>query len=110
MQNAAEFVPSFVNESSREARLVDDAMATFHHFVTVNDTETLAQANSWLGTEEEWIENGAEWTVSDGTEEYFAPYLDFEDRLRDSLYTPPQQAKGERAGRARCRANERSWQ
>ena len=90
--------------------MVDDVMATFHHLVTVNDTETLAKVGSWLGSEDEWISNGAEWIVSDGTEEYLDPILQYEDELCDSLYTPPQQPKGDRSGRARGRVKSRGWQ
>jgi len=107
--NAAPFVPAYnvpawmVTEAGSQRR-VDDAMRSFHHLASVNDTETLLQAQQWLGKDpSEWMANGAEYVCAqrEDNEQIFA--LEYEQRLVDGLYRAPNQPKGDTRGRARSR-------
>ena len=101
--NAPAFVPSWQVTDSTEQRKVDDAMSMMHHFVTVNDTETLLEAEQWLGAHpSEWVANGAEWIASADVEGPMGYYIDREEALLSDLYCAPQKPKGNTAGRRRA--------
>ena len=101
--DAPAFVPAWMITEPSTVRRVDDVMKTFHHLASVNDTETLLAAQHWLGEDpSEWMANGADYTAQHEEQlEGFA--LDYEQHLRDGLYRPPNQPKGDTRGRARSR-------
>ena len=99
--NAPSFVPTWMISDPHEVRMVDDAMKTFHHLASVNDTETLNRAAQWLGSDPtDWVSNGAEYTASHDVI-FECDALDHEQQLLDGLYRPPHQPKGDTRARAR---------
>jgi hypothetical protein len=101
--NAPAFVPAWQVTDPDEARRVDDICRTLHHFATVNDTETLLEAEHWLGTDpSEWVANGAEYSQYHGAD-FYDDALAYEDQLRGQLHTKPRQPKGSTVGRARSK-------
>ena len=107
--NAIAFVPRFhaPADGTSEANRIDDILRTVHHLESVNDTETLAQAAQWLGTDpDQWVSNGLDYMYgSDGLgaveNGYLGYQLDCEDALRGSLYTAPQRPQGNTYSRKR---------
>ena len=70
------------------------------------DSDTLAEADAWLGRDEsEWVANGAE-LVALEAEAHF--YLDAEQHICNHLHKRPQQPKGDRSGRARSKGERHS--
>ena len=102
---APEFVPRYMISDPQMGERVDDILRSFHHLATVNDTETLLQAKTWLGEDpDEWLSTGLEYTYGyEGLSEMEAYYLDLEQSMRGRLYVPPAQEKGNTSGRMRVR-------
>ena len=90
--DAKSFVPRAVLPTEDEGRRIDHAMATMHHFATVNDTETLNMAEHWVNN------HSPDHFYADGSMGY---WMEREDMMRDQLYQAPQQAKGNTYGRSR---------
>lgn len=94
---------------AQEQQQIDHAMHVFHHFASVNDSETLAAANAWLGTDPNgWPAGHAEYINADECDETTGMYLDVQDSLMTNAYVPPQRPKGNTASRARGRGKGRS--
>lgn len=92
----------YMIDDAQEQQQVDTAMAMFHHFASVNDTETLASAAAWLGTDPNgWPAGHAEWINAESVDEDTGRYLDIQENLMANAYVPPQRKKGNTAGRAR---------
>ena len=93
---AKAFVPGYyhIDDSSEEARRIDDILHTVHHLVDVHDSELETMAREFAD---------ADVPLHDGY------YLDQEAKLYDSLHVPAQKPKGctdtrkrrSREGRAR---------
>jgi len=97
---APAFVPTcYIVTDDDEARLIDDAMACFHHLATVNDTETLGAVSQWMNDDM----NMGDSDGSDDLDDATAHFCDQEDQLRDQLHRPPRQPQGNTRGRARKR-------
>ena len=84
---AKEFVPGFypIEDSSDEARRVDDILKQMNHAVSVYDSELLMQAQMYADLDH----------LDDNT----ALYLDQEEALVGGLHVPAQKPKGSTYGR-----------
>jgi hypothetical protein len=85
---AAEFMPSFypIEDSSDEARRVDDIMRMMHHLVSVSDSEHLVRARQFA-EDNDAVDDDICWALGE------------QDALVQHLYVAPNKPKGSTYGR-----------